>query len=196
MKLSLRSARKLESKINKHLEETLVDSSVKVRVNADTGKIIDSIASERTKVLQEMEDQLKLLTIKYQLRELISRQNSSSGIDTWITDKVLKEQMISKLKTWETVEVQVDQESLSDLLELSKKKLANPGTDSYRGRNESITTSLSVLMKVDVDTIKKKRLSLVKEIEAIEETIMGLNHSEKIEISEDSIKLLQKLSLL
>jgi hypothetical protein len=198
MKLNLRAARKLETKIHLYLEENPVETQVKVRVNeGQTGEAIQERDSSRALVLAKIAEQKDLLTLKYEVRQKIAEQNSASGIDKLITQKVLNEQLVSQLKKVIASDVQLEAKMLGDTLSLAKKKLENPVADPYGNRDKDlVSTPLAVLTKEDVEAFKKSKTALSKAVEEIEDQIIGLNHTTKVELSDESVKLLQKHSLL
>jgi hypothetical protein len=196
MKLSLRSARKLETNISKHLEENVFSTQAKVRVNTAKAELENTLSQARANVLESIADNLKLLDLKYTVRDLISAQNSAAGVDSLLTQKVAKEQKLSQLKSLVGAEPRLTSEELEDTLSLGKTRLSNPSTDVYGRSNDLVSVNLSVLSKEDVDGFKKQRATLVREVEKIEDKITELNHSVQIELSSDVVSLLQKHSLL
>lgn len=197
MKLSLRAARKLESKISLHLEENPLQAQAKVRVSADVGSAEAEMDKARVAVLDLMKANEELLALRFHLRQLISDENAKSGIDSLMNQKVFKQQMVSQLKTITNSEARLSKEELQDTLSLGKAKLNNGGVQDRYGRESSgISVQVSVLTSEDIEGLKKRRVEITREIEQIEEKLTELNYSQKIEISKESEVLLQKNNLL
>lgn len=195
MKLTLRSARKLETKITKHLDETPVNTSAKVRVNSDVNEVITSLDAAQKKAKEEISDRVKLVEIKYAVRQKIADANHSAGINALITEKVQQEQKVSQIKAIVGTSPRLSKEEITDTLRLGQTKLAN-GSQSRYGEDASVSTTLSVFTETELESYKKDRVAAAKRIEAIEDQLTELNASTKVEIDEESVRLLQKYDLV
>lgn len=193
MKLSLRTARKLETKIGTYVDENPLNLMSKVRVNTDLKVATASLDEARKEFLQNEEDMTKLLQVKYILRQKIADENAKSEVDSLITQKVSKEQQVSRLKKLIIAPIRETEEAVSDMLTLGK---TNFSKGEVRYGESSVHTNLSFLTKEDLERFKKQKNDLSKEIEHIEEKVTELNHTQKVDLSEDHLKLLQKHSLL
>lgn len=195
MKLTLRSARKLETKISKHLEETPVNMGAKVRVNANVDEVISALDAAQKKAKDEIADRAKMVEIKYDIRQKIADANHTSGINALITDKVKCEQKVSQIKSIVGMAPRLSKEEITDTLRLGQTKLAN-GSQGRYGEEAGVSTTLSVFTQQELDAYKKERVTASKQIESIDDKLTELNASTKIELSEDSVRLLQKYDLV
>jgi hypothetical protein len=195
MKLTLRAARKLETKITKHLEENPVSFSAKVRVSAEASEVEKTLDEAKVKVQNEISDRMKLLEIKYSIRQKIANANHQSGINDLMTKKVMAEQKVSHVKAILGTTPRMKKEEIQDTLKLGQTKLANGVTSRY-GEDAAVSANLSIFKEEDMDSYKKEKVSLAKEIENIEDKLTELNFTTKIEVEEDGVKLLQKHNLV
>lgn len=195
MKLTLRAARKLETKITKAMEETPVSMAAKVRVSASATEVEQELDTAKSRVKAELEERLKLVEIKYTIRQKIAEANHSSGVNELVTKKVMAEQKVANIKAIIGTTPRMSKEELGDTLRLGQTKLAQGSTSRY-GEDASVTTSLSIFTQSDLDSYKKEKVTLSKEIENIEDKLTELNASVKIEVDDESVKLLQKHNLV
>lgn len=193
MKLSLRAARKLETKIGTYVDENPLNLTTKVRVNTDLKVATASLDEARKEFIQNEEDMTKLLQVKYILRQKISDENAKSEIDSLITQKVSKEQQVSRIKKLINAPIREAEEAVSDMLTLGK---TNFSKGEVRYGESSVHTNLSFLIKEDVEKFKKQKNELSKEIEQIDEKVTELNHTQKVDLDDETVKLLQRHSLL
>lgn len=196
MELSLRAARKLETKIGTYLEENQVKTSVKVRVNTDPKKLETMLDDARKAVMTTFQEQAALCALRYSLRRLISAKNAVCGIDETITTKVHLENKIKQLKVMVSSDARLETEALADTLALGKKRLDQPGSDTYGHRDSPVVTAFAVLSQADLDSFKKEVSKLQREIEGLESRLDELNHSAKVELSVGAESLLRKHELL
>lgn len=195
MKLTLRSARKLETIITKHLDENPVSTGSKVRVNADVQEVIGSLDASQKKAKEEISDRLKLLDTKYEIRQKIAEVNHSSGINSLITDKVKCEQKVAQIKAVVGTSARLSKEEITDTLRLGQTKLASGAPGRY-GEDTAVSTTLSVFTEAELENYKKERVALTKLIASIDDKLIELNASSRIEINKDSVEVLQKYDLI
>jgi hypothetical protein len=195
MKLTLRSARKLETKITKYLDETPVNTGAKVRVNANVDEVIVSLDSAQKKAKEEIADRVTLVEIKYAIRQKIASANHEAGINALITEKVQCEQKVNQIKAIVATTPRLSKEELTDTLRLGQTKLSNGSPGRY-GEDAAVSTTLSVFTEAELDSYKKDRSVAAKRIEAIEDLLTELNASTKVEVDEASVKVLQKYDLV
>lgn len=195
MKLTLRAARKLETKITKHLEETPVNVGAKVRVNSSADEVVKTLDSAQAKAKEEIADRVKLVEVKYSIRQKIADANHSAGINALITEKVQCEQKVNQIKAIVGTPARLSKDEIADTLKLGQTKLAN-GSQGRYGEDASVSTTLSVFTQEELDAYKKDRVTSAKRIEAIEDQLTELNASTKVEVEDESVKLLQKYDLV
>jgi hypothetical protein len=196
MKISLRTARKLETKIGKYLDENQVNTTVKVRVNTPADKLTSVLDTARQETRNSFADQMSLASARYDIRNSISKRNAASDIDNLISRKVSAENSIKQLKSILSAEARLDQDALGDTIKLGQKRFEQAAPDQYGSRDNPVVTSLSVLTQSDLDEYKSQVTKLQRSVEENENALDALNHTEQVELSPDAVNLLRKHQLL
>lgn len=196
MKLSLRAARKLETKIGKYLDEDTLKTSVKVRVNTTTDNLVSALNSAREKTKKDFEEKLGLSSVRYTVRNLISKANASTGINDLISQKVSEENTLKQLKAVLTSEPRLEADELGDTLKLGQKRFEQAAPDQYGSRDNPVVTSFSVLTSADLEEYKKRATKLQRSVESVDNSLDALNHSAQVELTSEAVVLLQKHQLL
>ncbi|MDD3412515.1 MAG: hypothetical protein PHY47_00780 [Lachnospiraceae bacterium] len=191
MELNLRKARKLEAKIQQHLDSTRVETNAIIRVLGTLEEAQAAVKKVREESLAKLPEREQLLRLRYQIRRDIEVQNEAIGINKLINEKVL----LSALSRAEIV-THAGPEGLEfeDQFNTQKMLYSSP-VDSY-GRAKSTTYNSHVFTQEDVDAASAKKLEYKRQIEAIEDKLGELNIIGKVKLSDDSVKLLQSVGLL
>lgn len=191
MELSLKKARKLETKIAAFVAaNSSFETSFSARVN-DTKENIERLAiEERTKFFSQVKNVDDLNSIRYEIRQLISDANASGeekSIDNLLNQKVQLESKMARLNSMLRFE-KFDVLSMEDKLN-SNKKILESGVDRYG----SLRTEFDVnfLTAVDEQKFKDDKVLLTKKIEEIEDKLAELNFSKRISLGANAEKLLQ-----
>src|SRR5690606_24443443 len=129
------------------------------------------------------------------IRQKIADANHSAGINALITEKVQCEQKVNQIKAIVGTQARLSKDEIADTLKLGQTKLAN-GSQGRYGEDASVSTTLSVFTQEELDAYKKDRVTSAKRIEAIEDQLTELNASTKVEVEDESVKLLQKYDLV
>ena len=187
MKLSLRKARKLESRItNFEAPET----EVTIRVNSTDDEVKSEVRKKREAFTKWLDDADKLLKLRYDIRAKIGRENSNSGIDDLITKRQrLKDQVNMMSQYADYIRVSTDEIILDQL----KNERESEGTMYSR---KSASVSAFYFTDDMVGHVKDLREKLKAEIEELDEDILALNNKQTIELSEAEVNLLKEHKLL
>jgi len=186
MKLNLKKARKLETKILSAINERL-SLSATVRVNADITDIEVKILNARKTAVDGIANKQALIDLRYKIRRLIAEANEQSGVSSLISDKVRLSAQKDLLNVYISEEVGLEKEELEDEINQKRKDLNKDGSFM---RSKSALDSFDVLSKKDMDNFKNKRIDIIKEIEDIDDKLAELNYTTKITIDQSDIDLL------
>lgn len=197
MKLTLRTARKLESKISEQVEQGFseLNTTVKVRVNTDKSEVKSLLDQARTEYVNKTKSLKALLELQFQIRDRIAEQNAKSGLDSLVTKKVQVEKLLSKTKSLGVIQLRLTDAEVDDVLTLGKNNFSKGETNRFHSES-AVHTNLSFLEKADVDVLKKERTVLQKEVDTIEDKLSELNNTQKIELKAEEVTLLQESNLL
>lgn len=187
MNLNLRKARKLESRItNFAAPETVVT----IRVNSENEDVLAELTSRRDAFTKWMADAERLLSLRYDIRAKIGRENSISGIDDLITKRQrLKDQYAMLAPFVEYVSVSTDEIVIDQL----KNERESEGTMYSR---KSASVNVNYFTNEMVEFVKETREGIKSQIEEIDEEILALNNKRTIELSESDVELLKEHKLL
>lgn len=197
MELTLKKARKLETKIGAFVAQQSSDFEFQfsARINDDVSNIEKQAVAARTSFLDSLKNLDNLNGIRYDIRRLIADANSAGengSIDNLLNEKVQLESKISRLNSVLRFE-KFDRDLMEDELNNSKK-LLEQGSSRY-GRSVA-TFDVNFLTTIDKQNFKDEKLKTSKRIEEIEDKLAELNHSKRISLGANSVKLLQDNGLL
>lgn len=194
MELTLRAARKLESKIDKALAEIELDGKTSVRARAEVSEVFGNIGTHKASFIKSLEKKVSLVRIKFTIRRMIADANHSSGINNLLTKKAELESLNGIHKSISKLEATPSSEDIYDLLDIQKKKIDLGTSSSYIDNGAKI--SLSALDEEYLTSIKNILISHSKEIESIEDKLNELNFSSKITLSAFDERILKDLKLV
>jgi hypothetical protein len=197
MDLSLKKARKLETKIGAFVAQNSsnVETTFDARVNSTKEEIDKQAVEARTKFFENVKNVEDLNNIRYEIRRLISDANAVGGeksIDFLLNEKVVLESKLARLNALLRFQ-KYDPLLMEDQLN-SNKKLLESGADRY-GRS-NVTFDVNFLTSVDEQKFKDDKVLLAKKIEEIEDKLAELNYSKRISLGANSVKLLQDNGLV
>jgi len=199
MELNLRKARKLESKIEKYLQEKDLETSAQIRSLGSLEEAKVSLDSKKSEFLKNIIDRENLLKTRYTLRKKIETKNEESGVNSLINMQILTKKLIEDLDKLPKNNLSSEQE-LSDLLKAHSLMFQNGSSEKSNpfSRVPSIKTSFDVtfLSSQDLENLNTRKIKYKKNIEDLEDKLNLLNVSQKIEIPEDMVKLLEAHKLL
>ena len=191
MELSLRKARKLEAKIQKFADSLPLNSSVKVRALATTEERAAALESARKIYVQTVEVQEKLILARFAIRNAISVANSAEGINALMAKResiqALLAKSVSGLESLDLAEAE-------DMANAKKNSLEKG--EGHRYSEASVTITLPVTIKEDLESFRKKDSDLKKTLEDVEDQLSQKNLAIKIVLEKDIVSLLQAADLL
>lgn len=201
MELNLRKARKLESKIQSHLDATSLDVTTSVRLLGTLDEAKKTVEDSKSEALKGLLTRETLLRLRYDIRRQIEEKNEVSGINKLINEKVVTDKLYRELSSLSTSSAFSEIE-LEDQLKANSAHLGmtTDETDifSRRPKNSTVKTTIkiSVLNKTDLENLESKKADYKKALEDLEDSINQKNLSNNVVLSEDTTKLLQSYRLI
>jgi hypothetical protein len=189
MELNLKKARKLDAKIQKHLDTNSVSTLVNIRVRGTFEDAKAVVTKGNEEVRENLHERFDLLDIRFDIRRQIEKQNEASGIHELMNKRALILKSIEELDKM-SGEALSDEE-LADKLKVAQDNLANP--DSYDSRT---TLHVHVFSEAELEEFADRKANLQRKIEDIDDEITAKNAAHKIKLSDDSLKLLQSKRLV
>ena len=193
MELSLRKARKLESKIGNLINNLRgeLETQKTVRVNADVQtEILPTLVLARSTFFASFDNIQELVDVRFNIRGLISEANELSGINNKIILKVTLENKIVGYNSLSKGFNVLEEKELEDDSHKYKVQLSNGD------RFSRSTFDANFLLGKDTVEFKKQQVELGKQIDSLEDELLGLNYSTTIKLTNNLIALLQTNSLL
>ena len=187
MKINLRKASALQAEINNVISKTIPQKTVELNQYEEIQEQINASENAFDKSLQLCNG---LLTSLFEIRKKVSASNHENGVDNILCDIA---QISRQLSLYESVTnnpmVRDSDKVLEGKIERIRK---SESTDFYQ--QDSIQTGILTPdkkegMKVVVNSLKKQKKSL-------EDKLLELNVSSYIELSKETVDLLQSESLI
>lgn len=190
MKISLRKAAALQNRINETLRSIKVVTSTGLNEFHDFNSVI--FEANKELMLNDIRRR-DLLVALYAIRADVGAANSVSGIDARLAQAAFIDKRIQQLS--ELVEVQPMEDSA--VIEGRIAKLAGQETSQrmrlYGDIDEVKTT---VLYDGDLQKFKQEVMSLKKQKQALNDDILELNIKTEIELSRQTVVILQTEDLI
>ena len=194
MEFTLRSARKLESKIDKYLQERELNDIALIRAKLDVKDAYSEIA-ECEKVFKNMfEAKVTLNKIKFEIRSNIAYANHLNGINELLTEKAQLEAINNLCNKIIVKDIAPSIDEVGDLLDIKRKKIELGTPSSFDDIPGKI--SVSCLSQNFIDSIKKTKHLNSKLIENIEDKLNELNFTSKISLDNKDIDFLKTLEII
>lgn len=188
MKLSLRKASALQNAIQDHIKT--IDIKTNLTLNEFQEAQTEAIATRHT-ALENDARRSKLTEAVYELRKLVGRANVESGVADLLTDAAFVDKRLGQLKGLAESKVM---ESIIVLEgKLAKLKDSDAKSRVY-GYNDSVETG--VFGQEQIETFKSSMRELKKQKQSINDKVLELNVRTEIELSSNTVALLQKEQLI
>jgi hypothetical protein len=191
MDLNLRKARKLEAKIQKAADALSLSQAIKVRALASPEERALALSKARDEYNAALKNQKELIMARFSIRDAIADANARSGINSLMAQRELVQALLAK----STAGVDsLDLAEAEDRANAKKKSLEGGENNSYG--ETSVTITLPVSSKEDVESFKKSDQALKKQLEDIEDELSQKNLGSAITLSDENVSLLQVNGLL
>ena len=194
MDLSLKKARKLESKIAAYIAQNSNNTiHFLARVNSTIDEIDAQAVEARNKFIENENNLNQLNSVRYTIRRLIAENNASSGIDSLLNEKVELESKLQRLNRINLYD-KYDKVSVEDNLNNQKKMLESSYGNAYR--NPNLSFNVAFLGDADEQKLKSDRVTITRRMEELEDKLAELNFSRRISLDANALKLLQDNNLV
>ena len=223
MKINLRQARKLEAKINKELSLQNYERSGQIDITKDFS-INGEIEAGNKKVQSYLLSVKALRNLRFLIRKQIGSANAQFGVNDTLTEiEAVKSELTftqsfisgamynpNKVDFNEIIEERQDlikkEETLLNKM-LENAELPIDRSSGFSGRNVSPTSFLTsnrisknvevaFLSEVDIEEKKDEVKDLTKKISTLEDKLLELNFTSKIQLSPEAIELVKKHKLI
>lgn len=189
MKLNLRKARKLETKIANHLNTQHIQTNVKVLANESFDSVQKKVGDAQSKVLQTIETNRKLTQTRYSIRNRIDEQNQKVGINSLMNQR---EQVQHELKVLNNVSKEARFSMDEVILTMTSKKAALDKGE----RHIDVNVNVDVVSEKLAAAVKEQTKSLRNQLEDIEEQLTQKNAGAEVTLTSEEVELLKVSDLL
>ena len=189
MKISLRKAHALQSEIESVISGLVMNSDA--TIDQFSGDIADTLNKARIEFLEKFNERNRLTTILYIIRSLVSDASNSVKINEYLskvaaTDRLIQYYHLLCLSKPNDFTVEKLTEKLAYMVEKSKTSTSYIPTD----------IRVNVFDKQGIDEFKIQLSELKKEKREYQDTLLELNMSTQIELSNQIVDVLKKHRLL
>lgn len=189
MKISLRKAHALQSEIESVISGLVMNSDA--TIDQFSGDIADTLNKARIEFLEKFDERNRLTTILYIIRSLVSEASNSVKINEYLskvaaTDRLIQYYNLVSLSKPNDFTVEKLTEKLAYVVEKSKTSTSYMPTD----------IRVNVFDKQQIDEFKIQLSELKKEKREYQDTLLELNMSTQIELSNQIVDVLKKHHLL
>lgn len=193
MQITLRAARKLEDKIKKFLKESSLEIKSKISITKNVQETLDVLDRCQEKLMVEVSNRLRLLELRFKIRDLISKANHDSGINSLVTRRSAIQEMIQEMTPLFGAGERASEKELGNMLSFGLTRMSKGET--YFGE-DLFFLKLDILEIDNLSKIKNKKIELTNELENIENSLMELNFTTKIELDDSSASFMKQYNLL
>jgi hypothetical protein len=188
MKINLRKASVLQNNLNDFVKQSLPKANVEINQFEDI-----NLQLETAETLFEgnMQKAFKFTDILYDIRKKVSLANQNAGINDVLANIANLEKKINVLNQVIHSGERLSSEVLSGKIEKIKLK---DDSSSYYHTGDEISTS--IISKEKMVELKEELKSLKKQKQTFQDKLLELNVSSTIELSDDSISILEQESLI
>lgn len=187
MKITLRKLNALQNLI----QESVKTISVKTEISINEFQTPAEVDRARKIALDKISRREKLTNVWYDIRDLVSAANATSGISSLLTKAAQTDRRMGFLQEMIDNPVQTDRPVIEGKLEKirSRKEDSHPAF----GRDEVVT---GVFTAEDMDDFKAQQRALKKSKQEINDKILELNVKTEVELSSEIQDVLKAENIL
>jgi len=188
MNITLRKANAIQNSINDALKNIQVTTRIEINEFQDVRSVIEQA---NAKLFQNDHRRHLLLLALYNIRSLVSKANSSVGIDISLNKAAFVEKRIAQL------ELLLDDSTLTDVNVLEKKleKISTKGSENRYGMSvDSVMTGL--VNETQRNDVENQIKQLKKQKQQLNDTILELNIKTEIPLTDDVVTTLTTEGIL
>lgn len=187
MEITLREARKLDTRIGQALKELKVSSTASLNAYEDVATVPDRIEEAQAKFKENLEAFVELETIRTNLRRGIQSTNEKSGINTKISDR---HHVIRLIERYQVIANATRNDDNPSIEAIQAEVEANRVRDTTWSDNSRV--SVGILTTNDRQELNEAVNNMRRQIDAIETELAALNVNTKITIAKDTVDILKK----
>lgn len=198
MQLNLRKARKLEQKIQKHIDAQTFNSHSEVRVKGTVEQALRQIEVDKKIFVQDMQQLNALLELRFNIRSRIGTANTTLGINTLMGSKELleaKRKLLVKATANPGLGRQLattpSEANLDDLLK-ARAGILDRSTSEY---GVTPTVSVPVFSQSEIDAFEQSGRTIIQQQEDIEDQLSQKNIGGTVSLTADEVTLLKTVGL-
>jgi hypothetical protein len=195
MKLTLRTARKLENKISSKIVEGIGYNVTFSAYDKSSVEEIFSTACNNARI--NVKTALELTRVRYDIRRQIQQLNEESGINQLVSER---KKLIEFLSIWKEVKGLGDATNSPVSVEIIEGKLEAIRNSGITNSNSYASSRDSVTVNVVTDEFAKDAEEAIhmseKAIEEIEDNILASNMGTKVTLSDPDVVFLREHALL
>jgi len=192
MQVTLRKASAL-SEAARDLAKSLTANNTVTLSVYQSETVSESIESQNTNFQAEMSNAQDLLLTSFGLRKNIADANVKAGVNDILTDIAYLnayENILSRFKNSNPSNVEVAQRQFV----VMRDRLAQPIQSAY-GRHET-EIRVDALSQEVVENIKQQLLNISKKRNELNEKLLGINLTTKIDLSSEAVTVLTRNNLI
>lgn len=194
MKLTLRSARKLEKKIAVRIQDT-AEYDVTFSAYDNSVPVDEKLCKAQNNIRVSIDGTIQLSRIRSAIRRDIQQLNERSGLNELISTRKLR---MDEISIWQNIKGEGDRsrEPITSEIITGKLEAIRDGlvSSAYGGSRESVTVSTvsPELLKEAVANIQQ----LQNTVERLDDSILEVNMGSKIDLPDTAVTELQQLGIL
>lgn len=199
MDLNLRKARKLEQKIQKHLDAQRFTVHSEVRVKGTVEQAQRQIDVDKKIFLDDLQQANALLELRFNIRARIAQANTNLGINDLMNRKELleaKSRLLSKATSnpglGRELQATPSEQALDDVLK-ARAGILDRSTSEY---GISATTAVSIFTEADIETFEQQGRTVSQQTEDIEDDLSQKNIGGKVSLTTEEVALLKAVGLV
>lgn len=187
MKVSLRKANAIQAAIVEAVNTLELATDVAINeFERPTAKIDEAV----NKFSTNLTTRSKLMGVQYEIRRAVARANAEVGINDFLADVAMLEKDIVLYTRLAKVRPALE----NDVIVGKLGKIKGRSEDQFYGREDVVQTS--IFDESAIDGFKETLASLKKQKVSLQDSLLELNVSTEIEISDESEKLLARAGII
>lgn len=199
MQLNLRKARKLEQKIQNHIDAQTFNAYSEVRVKGTVEQALRQVDVDKKVFLQDLQQLNALLELRFNIRSRIGDANVSLNINSLMNSKELLQakfkllgKAIAPPGLGRSLTATPDEASLDDLLK-ARSGIIDRSTTEY---GISATVQVPVFTQTEIDALEQQGRALGLQSEDIEDQLSQKNIGGLVTLTTDEVALLKASGLV
>ncbi len=187
MKVSLRKANALQAAINEAM--SALDFSVEISIN-EFEKPAVKMSEAKDRFSTHLATRKALQSAIYDIRRKVATANAESGVNDHLADVAVLDKDIAFYSKLAKLSPALE----NDVLVGKLGKIKGRGEDQFYGREDVVRTN--IFTEAEVEEFKATLASLKKTKVAVQDSLLELNVSTEIELSEETEKVLARAGII